>query len=691
MRFRRLVIRIQTTNGPYGTTLDFPDGLVVVWADNSMGKSTCVKLILVALGMEAMLTTSQSELPLPPAVVFRLESDEGEVDVLESEVLLEIENSSGQRLTVQRTIKGNRDKNLITIYEGPLLTSHANAAPPSRDLYVNRAGAATRQLGFHHFLAEFLGWELPTVQTFEGNEYPLYIQCVFPYFVVEQTRGWSTIQPPLPTQFRIKEAHKRAVEFLLNLDAHKIALKRQELLLEKTKIESAWKAQVAQIADFVESSGGIAQALPQHPTSTWPPTVYPTLVVPQEDDWITLGERIASRERQLTILVEQEIPRVQETAALVQSELAQTEREVCERQAILMRLVDAHLSEREEVSRIQKRLEAIDDDIQRYKDVQTLKNLGSRQGSEVDSGTCPVCHQTVHDSLLPMNAEQTVMTLSENIEFLCEQKRTFEAVLENAKRIVEARSSQIMTGNNELEALRSRVRDLRQTLLSDGRQPSEAAIRARIELRNDITADRKAQARFEKALTRLGELSKLLSAVLIELNALPKSDATSEDAKRVAEWTRLLRVQLDEYGFKSIRASQVVISLDSYRPEAEGFDLQSSLGIQGAASGSSVTSFQMSVSASDIIRTIWSYLHGMLELARFPGTRHPGCIIFDEPRQQSTRDLSFTALLARASKSSKFNQQVIFFTSENLVRLKSQLSSVPHVLCDFPGRVLKKI
>jgi hypothetical protein len=71
MRFRRLTIRLQTTDGPYGATLDFPDGLVVVWADNSMGKSTCVKSILVALGMEAMLTTQQADLPLPPAVKAR--------------------------------------------------------------------------------------------------------------------------------------------------------------------------------------------------------------------------------------------------------------------------------------------------------------------------------------------------------------------------------------------------------------------------------------------------------------------------------------------------------------------------------------------------------------------------------------------------------------------------------------------
>jgi hypothetical protein len=62
--------------------------------------------------MEAMLTTQQAELPLPPAVKTRLESENGEYDVLESEVFLEIENSNAKRVVVQRTIKGTRDKNL---------------------------------------------------------------------------------------------------------------------------------------------------------------------------------------------------------------------------------------------------------------------------------------------------------------------------------------------------------------------------------------------------------------------------------------------------------------------------------------------------------------------------------------------------------------------------------------------------
>ena len=232
-----------------------------------------------------------------------------------------------------------------------------------------------------------------------------------------------------------------------------------------------------------------------------------------------------------------------------------------------------------------------------------------------------------------------------------------------------------------------------------GRLPSAAAIRARFELENALRTDRQVLERFEESMTRLGALANLWRQTVAELSALPKADVTGADIKKISSWARLIREQLSAYEFKSLRVDQVIVSADTYRPECEGFDLQTSLGEQGAKNaptqtrlgeqGGKTSSLQTSVSASDIIRTIWSYLHGMLELARSEDTNHPGCIIFDEPRQQSTRDLSFMALLARASTSNKTRQQVIFFTSENLERLKAQLAPIQHSLHIFDGRVLQ--
>lgn len=254
MKIRHLRIRINTENGLHGTDIAFPDGLVVIRADNSMGKSTCILSILVALGLEAMLTSSQRDLPLPPVMKEELDSDGFIVKVLESDIFLEIENKNKERIVIHRTIKGARNKNLVTVVFGAALTNEYENYT-SEDFYVSRPGAATRERGFHRFLAEFLGWNLPEVQTFEGRQSPLYLQCIFPYFAVEQKRGWASLLPPIPTQFRIRDPHKRVIEFLLNLDAYEIAAKRIELNDRIKIVETAWTSNANELVYLATALG----------------------------------------------------------------------------------------------------------------------------------------------------------------------------------------------------------------------------------------------------------------------------------------------------------------------------------------------------------------------------------------------------------------------------------------------------
>ncbi|HXD34606.1 MAG TPA: hypothetical protein VN643_26030 [Pyrinomonadaceae bacterium] len=642
-----------------------------------MGKSTCVKAILVALGLEAMLTTSQTDLPLPPAVSVRLDSETGQHDVIESEVLLELENDRSERIVVQRTIKGTRDKSLITVHEGPALTSPG--AFRSRDFFVNRAGAASRESGFHNFLAGFLDWRLPQVQTYDGNEYPLYVQCVAPYFVVEQTRGWSTVQPPLPTHFRIREANKRTVEFLLDLDAHRNALRRQEIQFEKTQIEAAWSAQVARAIGLAERAAARIQHLSPKPVASWPPSVPSLLLVPEGEQWITLQSRIQSRQANLSQLTEQEIPRVQEIASSAQAELSRSEESLWDKQTLLSRLDDALEAEKQEMKRVETRLTAIDEDIQRNKDVRTLRTLGSRQNSSVDNGICPVCHQPIQDSLLPIDIGSVVMSLDESIDFLAEQRRTYSAVLANAKQVVESRDLQVRALREEMSALRESVRMLRQTLVSDGRLPSLAALQSRIVLENSVRSDQETEELFANILDGFGPLADRWREIEEAALRLPANDTSEEDRRKITAWTGIVRDQLEKYGFGSFPVNEVQISLDTYRPEHQGFELEASFSVESR------------ISASDLIRTIWSYLNGMLELSRTEDTHHPGCMVFDEPKQQSTRDVSFKELLKRAAVSGQFGQQVIFFTSENLERLDSYLSGLQHTRTVIDGRVIKKL
>ncbi len=76
-------------------TLPFAPGLVVLRADNSSGKSTCLQGIVYALGLEGMLSASRA-IPLPHVATSSLtdEADGRELGVLESYVMLEFENEA---------------------------------------------------------------------------------------------------------------------------------------------------------------------------------------------------------------------------------------------------------------------------------------------------------------------------------------------------------------------------------------------------------------------------------------------------------------------------------------------------------------------------------------------------------------------------------------------------------------------
>tara|TARA_R110002111_G_scaffold164386_3_gene230576 strand:+ start:29316 stop:31124 length:1809 start_codon:yes stop_codon:yes gene_type:complete len=597
-----------------------------------------------------------------------LETQDGEeCSVLESNVYLEIENNNGKRNVVHRTIRGARDSNLISVIDGPAL-SEPGQSYSSSDYFVNLSGAASREAGFHRFLSKFLGYELPVVQTYEGNEYPLYLQCIFPYAIVEQIRGWSSINPPVPTQFRIRDVHKRVIEFLLNLDAHKIAARRQELIDDRRRVESEWKTVCMRVDDLAEAVSGVVQGIPERPVITWPPQNPPMMMLPRNEQWIPIADFIADEEAELETLVGQEIPRVQEIASAAEQELANTERELRVKHAILSRRLGEIDTEEYEINSLKHRIATLEEDIQRNKDVQTLQQLGSQVQSSVGSGSCPICHQQIQDSLVPLDDDQSVMSVADNIKFLAEQRRTYQGVLNNTQQVQELRQRRAVAGREELNTLRQRIRSLRTTLISDGRVPSAAAIQSRLELEQRLHHHTEAFERFSSYISGFDHLSDQWKEVQAQLRALPKDDTSQEDKNKLSTWSRICRQQLEQFGFRSLTIEQISISSDTYRPEHEGFDLQTS------------------ISASDLIRTIWAYLYGLLEVSRTLETNHPGFIIFDEPRQQSAKDVSFKELLTRASNAT--SDQVIFFTSENFDRLTSALDGISHTLRPYDGRVI---
>jgi hypothetical protein len=177
----------------------------------------------------------------------------------------------------------------------------------------------------------------------------------------------------------------------------------------------------------------------------------------------------------LAELVDQEIPRVSQIVSSAQDRLSTTQFLLNERQALLARMRGALSVEIGELRATEERLSKLNEDLQRNKDARTLLSLGGSSLRHLAQQQCPTCHQHVVDSLTPLAEGQAVMNINDNISFIEDQQRTFMAVLENQRSVVEARERQHAAVLDEVATLRSEIRSLKETLVSDGRAPSIAA------------------------------------------------------------------------------------------------------------------------------------------------------------------------------------------------------------------------
>jgi AAA domain len=178
LHINQIQVTILTDGGKFGCAIKFDNGLNVIRAENTSGKSSCVNSILYALGLEALLG-KQGRQAMSPALRTELEYDHRTYRVLESYVELDIENSNNEVVRIKRQVAGNQDDRLVTATH---LASTSESKADSNYFFLRDPGAVQHEKGFHNFLSSFLGWKLPVVDTYSGAKVPLYPECIFPLF-----------------------------------------------------------------------------------------------------------------------------------------------------------------------------------------------------------------------------------------------------------------------------------------------------------------------------------------------------------------------------------------------------------------------------------------------------------------------------------------------------------------------------
>jgi hypothetical protein len=560
----------------------------------------------------------------------------------------------------------------VTVFRGPLLTQPAGQYAQN-DYFVLDPGAAQREAGFHRMLAGFLGWDLPRVRRFDGSETPLYLETIFPLLFVEQKSGWSSMPGAFPTYLQIRDVSRRAVEFLMALDTFGDELRRQQLDLEIAANNSAWAATRGEIQSVAASANARVQGVPNTPTVSSADIESAFLMVPDQEEWRPIAALTAALRGRVADMKTAEIPEIGDISEDAAAELDRAMESAAEKNARRNSLFRSRQAEITQKASIRQRLAALQEDLQKNLDAQKLRNFGSRVTESFAADHCPTCFQSIHDTLLAQRASAAVMSIEDNIEYIRSQRAIFVRLDAQADAAIVDYEKQLSAATTDVNETNARLRALRADLVSPSHSPSVATLeerlrpQARVELLDDI------QQRFEQHKSTLRELGLRHAELVAARTPLAGDRLSDDDRSKLDRLTLLIRQQVADYGFSTFSASEIDLSPDNFRPQKEGFEI----------------GFELS--ASDAIRLKWAYHLSLLELARTHATNHPGFVIFDEPRQQATRVISFERLLERAAKAKDAGQQVIFATSENRESLTEFLNGVDCSFLSFDGYIVRRV
>ena len=326
-----------------------------------------------------------------------------------------------------------------------------------------------------------------------------------------------------------------------------------------------------------------------------------------------------------------------------------------------------------EAESLQQRIDTINDDLRKYKDLRKVRRMGSNDGPEVVSGHCPTCHQELADSLLDTGSKAVPMTVDQNVSFYEEQIQLFTAVHSNAIHSIQTAEKDLRAQRVQIAQLRERIRDIRETLVSASSSPSIEAISERIRLQERIGRVETQQQVFNEHIAELAQLASEWLDVQDRLRKLPKGALSERDEAKINTLQGSFQQQLTKYKMGSLAVAEVKISPGSYEPEVAGVNLSAD------------------VSASDLIRLHWAYLLGLLEVGTQPTGNHPGLLIFDEPQQQSVEESSFREMLRHAV--GEKTCQIIVTTSHERKTIGAYLGKIgtPHVVEFGDERILQKM
>jgi len=683
MIIRAIKLRAVTCKGDYGFYFTFARGLTVIRGSNSSGKSTLFNCLLYGLGMEE-LVGGKGEKTLNYAVKEFIEYDNQRINIVASEVYVELENDAGRIVTLRRAIRDEvRDTKLVEIFEGSHLTTKAElgTATPT---YLHDAGGAMKLEGYHRVLENFLGLELPQVAKTGGGECKLYLQTIFAALAVEQKRGWTDYIANIPF-YGIRDARMQVTQYLLGLSVFETNVLRSRLDADAVAIDIDWRTFSDGLQREVAVVGIVVEGVQGRPSALFDPA-HVRFAKQTEGVSVPVAEYVVQLRSEYTALTKQaeSYSRSSGADALkvldTMSEELQLISVLHERASASLTLQRASLLEYETL------LKETKEDLERNKTAAKLRNLGAQHAVELASGQCPTCHQHVDDTLLSGMVSGPQMDLQANIDYLDSQRRMLQRQIAGMQEAV--RQSEVNVAN-----LATRVaakHDYRNALrgdVSNGAAESRAIVRRQVQIELEVAAIEKLEMQVATHLERLKDVARRLAENQVARKSLPKDTYTQSDLARISLFQKMFRANAGSFGYESAKISEIEISLDNLTPSLSQLELREII------KKVPQTDIKADSSASDFVRLIWSYLLALYQTSAQSSTKgnHPGVLLLDEPGQHSMRSGSQHALLQILSGEPNLQSIIAASFDENESVFKEATDGLQYKLIEWDGKLLRPL
>lgn len=680
MKIKAVKLQISTAQGEYGFKFEFSRNLTVIRGSNSSGKSTFYNTLLYGLGMEELIG-GKGEKVLPYAVKDYFVQGEHSVSVDSSEVFVELENSSGRSVTLRRAIRDSvRQVKLVEIFEGAHLTEGIELSTP-QPTYLFDAGSAQKQEGYFQFLEGFMGYQLPQVPTTNGGMAKLYLQTIFAALAVEQKRGWTDYIANIPF-FGIRDPRIRVTEFLLGLGVFERQAKRAELDAASMSIDSDWRKTYDTFRQAATANNILIEGPSPTPVSTFDPT---TVLLLKSDgrSKISLQEQVSKLRGEHAGLGEKAEAYGKATGAEALQELEATSAEL-QRLSVLHERATTNLTlQKAALDELRLLLAAANEDVERNKTAQKLRNLGAQMELEVATDHCPTCHQAVDDTLLLGIVTGPQMDLETNIAYLDSQRKMLQSQINGA--VEEIRQSEIAATN--IGARLAATHDYRNSLRGDvstGVAESRAIVRRQIQIELELSNLQALEVQAEVLVAKFKEIADRLATNQAARRALPKETYSGADVARISLFEKNFRANASSFGYESADIANIRISLDTLTPILSELELREiRMKVQ--------TSLTADSSASDFVRLIWSYLLALYQTSTTRGYEghHPGLLLMDEPGQHSMRPASQRSLLQLLIAQRDLQAIVAASFDENESVFMEATTGLDFKLIQWEGKVIR--